>query len=764
MAEVKEISRILVVEKFNDKSSCLIKEKTKPLSLTQALEDARDIDTGEFDYRQVDITALTVNSFSEFIERFSPDIYQGYREDENGGYFVYSTDPDEIPGALPMKFDKTSFFKAAMDLYEKKGVSGDSNYEFDYSDFERYISPQNTMKEIKKKRRELEYTTLKMIEAAEQGNSVKCKSYKKKAKNIVNEVKETYSNNPTALLCLSIADLENKLSISPSGNGKDTPSLPPPTASYRLTYNEDGDIVKEKLNNTSPNSAGNNPAALLESKAAKQVALLMNKEIRTEGASGSEKYEQDLVISVYSGNTGIIAADDAEKRAAEVKRLQKQYELKKQFYKASQDSLLKSINKLIEKMLDVKVLFDNSGGKATAIISNCSAQDLVNSDTKDMFAKYMKNINTNIDAKIWFAVLPQIGDEELVNNEISGRVYTPEIKNAEEDEDADENEEIIIDVECDTDDNNDEQADDEINFWDDDEDETAASSQELTTMNTAKIMINIFADAKCTVFFGFKGCKKTGFSCMNKNRLDSYKKKLENINTPYAVFAYPNFTLMSGEQAGDIEVAQCEKIENPGFYLDAPYFAAGLTIRSLNTSELEKAGFKINKDLPKVCVRFDFEEPSNSEECRNKITTNMNCEEKLRYDTELMDDLAGNPFGFFFDPVNFYNGKSVNNTVVRYARNMDRKDNRIFATIVKDFIWTEMADGQPRISKKKFDEYKTRNKWKRDNIINFMNNPLRSGEDYFLVEIDGKLKVSVKFNGNDENNLIDEIEIDNEEE
>ena len=485
MAEVKEISSVLVVEKFNDKSACEINGRIKPMSLPQALKDAKDVETGDFDYRKVDIGALRVSSFNDFLNRFAPDIYQGFRMDENGGYFVYSIDPDEVEGGLPMKFDKTAFFKAALDLYEKKGVSGDSNYEFDYSDFAKYISPKNTLKTVKEQRRELEYATLKLLEAKGNGNSAEEKKYKKKAKGIVEDIKHNYMNNPTALLCLSIADLENKLSISDNSGGKGTLSLPEPSASYRLTYNMDGDIIKEAINTTSPNSV-NDPQAMLEDKAAKQVALLMNKEFKAEDEdSDGEKYEKELVTTVFSGNTGIIAAND-EERLKEVKRLQKQYEVKKQFYRASQDSLLKAVNKLIERMLDVKALFDNSCGKAKVIISNCTAQELAESDIKDMFAKYMKNINNNIDAKIWFAVIPQIGDDTLVDSDRAGVIYTPEVETVGDDEDEKDD---IIDIETDT------SPDSEPDLWDDEDDEPAATA-EYTSINTAKMLIDIFEKAK----------------------------------------------------------------------------------------------------------------------------------------------------------------------------------------------------------------------------------------------------------------------------
>ena len=192
MAKIDNISRTLVLEKFTDKAA----------SLKLALIDAVDPDDGSFNYRKVNIKDLVVNNFEEFLDKFAPEIYQGFQTDENGGYFVYSTDPEKYPGSLPMKFEKTAFFKAAVDMYEKKAVDGKSNYEFDYSCFSKLISPETALKEVKSKRRELEFAMHKMLEAKDSRNTALTAQYKKKILNVVEDINKTYKDNPTALQIL----------------------------------------------------------------------------------------------------------------------------------------------------------------------------------------------------------------------------------------------------------------------------------------------------------------------------------------------------------------------------------------------------------------------------------------------------------------------------------------------------------------------------------------------------------------------------------
>lgn len=737
MAKIDNISRTLVLEKFTDKAA----------SLKLALIDAVDPDDGSFNYRKVNIKDLVVKNFEEFLDKFAPEIYQGFQTDENGGYFVYSTDPEKYPGSLPMKFEKTAFFKAAVDMYEKKAVDGKSNYEFDYSCFSKLISPETALKEVKSKRRELEFAMHKMLEAKDSRNTALTSQYKKKILNVVDDINKTYKDNPTALLCLSLADLQVKLGISDDGKSSNVNNNQIGSQTvYRLTYNSEGDILKEKVITETVNNSGINPASILETRVNNETVKLLESKIKTDdNSSEGDVFARNLVISVYAGNTGT-RNDDSK----ETEKLKRRYEIQKSCYKAAQDSLLKAINKIIEKMIDVKALFDNAECDFEVVISNCTADELVSDSTiKDYFTRYMENINGNISDKIWFSVLPQIDDEDLVDRESAGKVYTPDIPDADfEGEtviDADfksESEELFDDTEDGID-------------WNDEETETV--NQDLISLTTAKQILCILERAKCTTFFGFKGCEKTGFSKMNKSKLEQYKRKLDGINSCYAVFAYPNFTLMSGIQAGDIQVAAGETIQNPGLYLDAPYIAAGVTVKSLNSKILEKKKFNVHKELPMPCVRFDFEDSSDDYANRSKITTNMNCEEILKYDKDLLEELDDKPFGFFFDSCGYYNGAKLKNAFVKYSRNLSDKENRIFATLVKDFIWLEMVNGELRINKKSIDKYKSENKWNR--YEDYINNPLKKGEEYGYKDVNGKLTPFIHFNGGNESIKFDDFEI-----
>lgn len=758
MATIEKINRVLVIEKFNDMINTENEKndhhsERQPDSLCMALNDADA--KGQFDYRDVKIENLEVRSFDEFLKKFAPVIYQGMQRDENGEYFVYSTEQRE--GYAPVKFDTISFYKAAVDLYEKKSGSGKTNSAFDYSCFSSLVSPESLLKEIKDQRRQLNYSMMKMLEAKENHNTAQADAYKRKVKDIAKKTTEKFKDNVTTLIGLNIADMEVKLGLT-DGREKGIENISDPDSvpvSFRLEFNDDGELVKKQIA-TVVNNGPIGSGLLLTDRANTQVRKLLTSQLTGNQNTEELTYNQSLLISSFDKDNGLINQEMNEEAK---KELMVRYNKFKSVYSASMDSLLNSVNDIIEKMLDVKALFDNAECEISVIITNSTASELSHPDMINKFAKFIKNYNSNVENKIWFAVLPQIGDDDIVKNSFT-KIHTIDPDSIIDDTMSSDNDEIeVIDVEF-TSDHDSKSFDDEN--WDDDDDELCEKKSSYISLDTAKQLLKVLSDAKCMTFFGYKGCESTGFGCMNKDRLKDYIKKLDGINSEYAVFAYPNFTLMSGKDAGDIPVAYGEYIVNPGLYIDAPYVAAGIVLKWLDSEILKKHKYNVKKDLPYACVRFDIESDEEENKNRYEICSNMSCEQFLRYDEELLNMIAEKPFGFFFDYYGFYKGNRVKNAFVKCARTLGGKDNRIFATIVKDFIFHEAANGEIKIKKEAFDRYKDKHKWAtRD--TEYVNNPLRIGEEYgYKEDQNGIIKGFVHFDKSKYDNFIEELVVDNE--
>ena len=747
MANIGKINKVLVIEKFNDKINISNEKETHPDSLCIALNDA--VVDGEFDYRLVDIENLKVRSFDEFLRKFAPVIYQGMQNDESGMHFVYTS--EERPGFTPVKFDTLSFYKAAVDLYDKKSCSGKANFEFDYGCFSNLLSPESLLKDIKDQRKQLNYFMMKMLEAKDNHNTAQADAYKRKVKDIAKNVTAKFKDNVTALIGLNIADMEVKLGLTDGDEKKSialgsTDIIP---EAFRIEFNEKGELVK-KLIATNVNSSAQGNGLMLTDRANVQVRKLLTSQLTGSQNTEQLDYNQSLLISSFDKDAGLVNQGLNEQATKELKI---RYEKFKSIYSASMDSLLNFVNEIIEKILDVRALFDNAECEITVVVSNSTASELVVDGVKEKFASFIKNYNGNVDEKIWFAVLPQIGDEDLVNIRSSKtRTIKADVFN-DEMEKSDDEPEIIVDftsVDCSA------SIDDEN--WDDD-DEADTKNNSYTSLDTAKQIIGMLSEAKCMTFFGYKGCEATGFGNMTKKTLEDYIRKLNGINSEYAVFTYPNFTLMSGKVAGDIKIAYGERINNPGLYIDAPYVAAGVVLKSLDSGILKKHKFHVKAELPEACVRFDFESDENEYKNRYEICTSMNCEQLLKYDDDLLNIISEKPFGFFFDYYGFYNGNRVKNAFVKCARTLGTNDNRIFATLVKDFIFLEAANGEIKISKIAFDKYKENHKWaSRD--TEFVNNPLRAGEEYGYKENEnGVIKGFVRFEKSNCDNFIDELEV-----
>lgn len=761
---IKDISRTIVFEKFTEPK---VGYGSKPNSLVALLNKA--VDDGEFDYQNVDLSSITVHSFDEFREKFTPVIYQVYKENENGGYYEYITDGENIPDAKPAQLDTLALYDAAMEMYKNKGIDGKDNWTFDYSCFSRLINPMKIAKDNKRKRAELSTSMMEYIEAKNNNNSALAEKCIKKVLSIHDDIKKSYTLNPVAGLCLNLADLSHQLGYdeNKTNNTNDDQKLPCATM-FRLSYNDEGDLVKEKIDILDFNKNAPTQTNLLLETSNKLNRYLLETSIKGNSEKGEVgfvtegKYMQDLVLNTYTQETPVLDLSNAEIR----QKYEHRYQIAKELYSASQDSLLKAINSMIEKMLDIKSLFDNAGRDFEVIIANNTVSELL--QVEDKFKDLIDNMNNDNDSFINFAILPQIFDKRFVKIKQYEHKY---IDKDRVNEVGLENENKFVDAEY-TDYNSDPLENLKRQFLEDKNRMENASNKanvDLCTLVEAKRIIEIMQKNKCITFFGYKACEETGFTKLNLKKIKQYKEEMKSFigdSGNYSVFVYPNFTLMSGLQAGNIEVTNGEYIENPGFFIDASYVAVGLVIRSLNTKflgskELGNNRYKIDLDsLPQPCVRFDFEDSTDNYKNRNVVISNMNCESLKKFDKKVLDELDDEPFGFMFDTVAYYDNKKVKNTFVKYARNFGENDNRIFATLVKDFMIRDAKENDPVLTVDKLNAYLSSKDWLHRKDDGFVNNPFYK-DDYFVCEaIDGKANVRITFAGNEKGTPINDIVVE----
>lgn len=712
LTRIGQTSKTMVLEEF-----CL---RDGVLRLDTLLRGYSDNKEELFD--RID-KGLSVRSFQEFVVKFMPSVWawQEVSQDAPGGFrFRYSLEePPAVTGATELKLSDNEFYNTVMSLYDKKGVSAFSNGDFDYSCVERLLSPQQVLEDAKRLRGDLRYSYQKCLELKD-GPESERRRWGKKFKTTRSEIVRQYKSSLAGQIKLALADTEKQLEGHVSEDGgkqlpahKDTPPLP-----CYPRFKDDGDI-EVIWDTVEPASAL--PARSEDGRAAEQEALVryIGKDFDETSGEMASGFVRDLVVRCYAGGTPATALSPKE--------LEERRDQLATLYKSSQDEFIRVISAAVEKMLDVKAFFDHASVDgadlpAPVIIANCTAAQLMDGRTKELFRKMVKDYGEERDVnKMWFAILPAVYDEEL----------------------SDEDDEGCWDD------------------WDDDLDpldmpETdrggSARAKDVTraTMQDVDEIMKIMRDGKIMTFFNFKGSVKTGFSHLNAARIKGYRDKLRGVDrNEYAVFAYPNFTILPREYTS-IKVSartvngktQDVRLNVPGIYVDAAYIAAGLVVGSQNPAYLKSKGYKINSGLP--CVRFDLEAGEN----RLTLHTLMNQELKYRWASDIDQEIGDDHFGFCFCGNNKA-GASLKNSYVYTARTMGMgKDGvyrpiykRLTRDLIEQLLLIKPSAAGKKVSRGDVEDFirSDVSLWKRmaqSDVDQYANNILQPGDDIVTDEND----------------------------
>lgn len=647
LSRIKQTSKTILIEEFCSSESAPdfytmlrnedVKQKSEFLSLIEK--------------------NLEVSSYEEFVSKFMPSVWEWYEVNDAPAAdcpvrFCYSLKkPDNHPEAHEIELSKNEFYAMVMDLYSKKGKSGESNLEFDYSRVAELLSPKKVMENAKQLRKDLRYNYDKYL-ALGDGAKTEKNACIRKIKAIRSDIVKQYKDSLTGKIKLALADTEEKLKALPQvetevngvlteGNVKGLPC--------KVSFDENGELDVEVI------QVEDNHIALEDHSGDSKdgLALMIAQDFVQYGEEESG-YIRDLVVSTYSGG-GTSALQVIDRKELVQKR--NHYT---NIFKYSQEQFVRAISSAVEKMLDVKVFFEQScipGRKLAAplIVTNCKATKLVEDEkVKEKFAYFIRESGVETDDyRIWFAIVPAIGDEEFLDNAVDL---------AEED---------LFEMDLDFD----EEGKDCVKTSDGDE---------LIGIESVKILLEILREGKITTFFNYRANEKTGFGEFTSEMLEAYRRKLGSISgNPYAVFTYPNFTVLPKKETA-IEIGKIgedgqekeEFLDIPGLYVDCAYVAAGLVVATQNPEYLMKKKFNIKRNNP--CVRFNLEEGNN----RFVLLTNMNREGKGIWASEVEDNIGRDMFGFCFcGNTKFYKGERVQNTYVYIARNMHKDKNGVYEPI-----------------------------------------------------------------------------------
>lgn len=714
MDVVKQTGKTIIFEEYN-------KDEDKLNLVTLLTRDDEDISLEKFKEALMGKNSeLVVESFEEFVEKFSPTIYETVVKTGEASRFVYELEKPRYE-CTQIKLKDHSFFKMIMALLDRKAYSDKGNLEFPYDDLKKALSPEAEMEECRKLRRNLLSNTREYLRLEESGEP--SSEADRLAQNIMacrDKIVDKYQNkSPLAILPLLIADKQSQLdkmkeAEEPAMGSGEIKAIP-----CNYSFDDRGNLCLIEQSYSDDASV-----EIVKDDGICQLVEVLREDFQESAPLSIREntYVKDLVVNVFvpSGGAQLTTQDRGELEAAK-KQLQ-------DIYSKSLASFAKAVATVVEKFAGVKSFFDHAtcDGKlakdVSVIIANCKVDSILNDElAKRRFKKYFEGLSAEKDInKIWFGIIPSLayGNDSTYAAAKSQNPFGRRTADS-----------VAV----------------------------KKNASGLTALDTAKEMLALLTDVKIMTFVNYKAGEKTGFIELTDTLVNDYKRDFESVNSEYAVFAYPNFTILPKEKNAvkigteyrpdeDREVNSF--IVVPGVYLEASYVACGMMVGIQNYKYLQSKGYMVKSKYP--CVRFDLEDADNSK----RVTTKLNRETTTEMQKQTKDVIMEDRFGFVFaDNKIVFNGRVLNNSYILNARTLKKDDNGkykpLYKTLVRNLVDQLLRAYADNVTDKSVSEFKTDyvEMWKRDNKDDerkYANRVLLEGE---TIDLDsGKHKLVVRFN------------------
>lgn len=578
------------------------------------------------------------------------------------------------------------------------------------------ISPKKVIEDIKQVRKEIHYLHSKYNELEDE--DPKKLDLGDKLNNKFEEASQNY-NNVMAMLPLAIEDIKTRLLLGQSNDDEKAEAI----KIGMISMGEDGEL---KIIEAPKKDAG--ALMVVEEDESNSLAEIF-KEDYSEITEEPSTYVEDLVVRTFCPLPTVQTEVDISKEVDN-------YNTYLEFYKTAKDDFVKAAKPLVEKILGVKMFFDqytakNKGMMPSLIITNTTLDMTVKSNNLPRIETYFNTVNNKNDFEdtIWFGIVPSV--ELEVSKTVTSR------------RDRFKGNKVV-------------------------------ANTGGNTMEALSLLLDTLKTYRLQIFFNFKANEDTTFNNMATLGVDRYIDKCENLMrkdySEFAIPCMPNFTIIPKDKSGvilDSKMLETEggatlsqekedilKLWIEGVYIDAAYIAAGV-VASYQCPEYLKGPFK-NVSMNYPGVRFDIESGENS----LKVTTTM-AKEISGFTNKIKNAINAKSFGFVFASENAQlQGNDIKRITVYKARSLAMTENE-FDSIYKTLVSTYTE----RILRFKTNDFKQDNivkffsnnpnsqKSKWVNEKNFVNSIIQDGDDinYDIDEISNICQIDLVFNGNVKN-------------
>lgn len=596
--------------------------------------DVKGIDSLDDDKMKEINQYLECHSYEEVERKFQPVVWSFF--DANSQSVKYTLErPEGIPMSMltPININEfENFQKAVLSVMQSRKAQGLLNVEFKFEKMLEMISPKQVMDDIKQVRKEIQYNYKKYTEL-EDGDPQKLDLGDRL--NLLFEDASKNYNNVMAMLPLAIEDIKTRLLLGTGEQQKDHAAVMP---GY-LTMGNNGELkVLEAPKEEST------ALATLDDNVNTGLMEVIKEDYQAINDNTND-YVQNLVVRTFCP---LVSTQQTE---IDVETEVANYNNYLEFYKSSKDNFIKVVKPLLEKLLGIRMFFDQYKTKAkgmapTLLVANVSPEMMAKSSYLPRLITYLNTTNgkNNFDDTIWYSIYPNVSWNQNVSSRINRERFKGNVKKV---------------------------------------------GTDVYSMDTLGTLLDVLKDYRVETFFSFENREETTFNALAAEGIEKVVEKCAPLTgkafSEFAIPVFPNFTVIPKNKSGVILDSKMIVSENnsaelseakedimrlwiEGVYINGAYVAAGFRA-ACQCPEFLKDHFsstriRTDKELPGV--RFDIEAGNNSLMAYTTMP-----KEITGFTNSIKTQINQKNFGWVFASENAsLNGTSITNISVYKARNL----------------------------------------------------------------------------------------------
>lgn len=624
------------METINQTNRTLLLDVINPdiPDLLTLVGDVKGIDSLDDDKMKEVNQYLECRSYEEVERKFKPVVWSFF--DVNSQSVKYTLEkPESMPESMltPIYLNEfENFQKMILSVMQSRKAQGLLNVEFGFEKMLEMISPKKVMDDIKQVRKEIQFNYKKFTELED--DDPQKLDMGDKLNLLFEEASKNY-NNVMAMLPLAIEDIKTRLLLGGGEQQKDSSAVVP---GY-LSLGNNGELKVLEAPREEKTAL-----VTLDDNVNTGLIEVIKEDYQAINQNPND-YVQNLVVRTFCP---LVSTQQTE---IDVETEVANYNSYLEFYRTSKDNFIKAVKPLLEKLLGIRMFFDQyktktKGMAPTLVIANISPEMMAKSSYLPRLITYLNTTNgkNNFRDTLWYAIYPNVAWSQNVTNKIQRERFKGNVAKAE------------------------------TNVY---------SIEALSTL------LDVFKDYRVETFFSFENREETTFNAVAAEGIEkAIEKCAPLIGKPYSEFAIPvlpNFTVIPKNKSGvildskmkvtDDNSAELSKEKEDimrlwieGVYINGAYVAAGFRA-ACQCPEFLKDHFSktraiTDRELPGV--RFDIEAGNNS-----LLAYTTMPKEITGFTNSIKSQINQKNFGWIFSSENAsLNGESITNISIYKARNL----------------------------------------------------------------------------------------------